>query len=122
MYWTDTTPLAPKIEMSWMNGKNRSTLVTDGLGNPTGITIDYWMNDRVFWCDSKERVIESMNADGTDRVQVIATRESHPFNLDVFGNTIYWVAMETGAVLQQDKFGRGVSENPTVWSTDATRC
>ena len=110
MYWTDTTPLSPKIEMSWMNGENRTILVSDGLGNPTGITIDFWMNHRIFWCDSKEKKIESMNADGTDRVLVIATQTNHPFSLDVFTNSLYWVSKDTGSVLKQDKFGRGISE------------
>ena len=96
--------------MAWMNGENRTILISDGLGNPTGITIDFWMKDRIFWCDSKEKTIESMNADGTGRVLVIATQTNHPFSVDVFTNSLYWVSVETGAVLKQDKFGRGVSQ------------
>lgn len=54
-----------------MNGEHREELVSTRLGRPTGLTIDDHMNDRVFWCDSKENLIESMNADGSDRVIVI---------------------------------------------------
>ena len=54
-----------------MNGQNRTVLVESRLGNPTGLTIDYYMNDRLYWCDNKENIIESMNPDGSDRVVVV---------------------------------------------------
>lgn len=71
MYWTDASGSLPKIERAWMNGEHREELVSTRLGRPTGLAIDDHMNDRVFWCDSKENLIESMNADGSDRVIVI---------------------------------------------------
>lgn len=71
MYWTDASGSFPKIERAWMNGEHREELVSTRLGRPTGLTIDDHMNDRVFWCDSKENLIESMNADGSDRIIVI---------------------------------------------------
>lgn len=54
-----------------MNGANRSVLVNTRLGSPTGLTIDYYMDHRIYWCDSKENVVESMKPDGTDRVTVV---------------------------------------------------
>ena len=71
LYWTDIYASRPKIEASWMDGSNRTVLVNERLGHPTGLTIDYWMDDRIFWCDSKQNVIESMNADGSDRVLIV---------------------------------------------------
>jgi len=73
MYWTNVYPGKPTIEAAWMNGQNRTILAQTRLGNPTGISIDYYMNNRIFWCDHKESVIESMNADGSDRILVSAT-------------------------------------------------
>lgn len=32
----------------------------------------------------------------------------HPLSLDVFENNIYWLARDTGVLIKQDKFGRGV--------------
>ncbi len=55
-----------------MNGENWTVLVDTHLGNPTGLTVDHWMDNRVYWCDSKLSVIESMKADGSDRVIVIS--------------------------------------------------
>ncbi|XP_013407657.1 low-density lipoprotein receptor-related protein 2-like [Lingula anatina] len=109
MYWTDLGGSSPRIEAAWMNGGNRSILINQRLGNPTGITIDYTMNNRVYWCDSKENKIESMNADGTGRVVVVSVGLNHPFSMDVFESSIYWVSQQEGKVMEMDKFGRGIN-------------
>ena len=75
MYWTDVYATSPKIEAAWMSGNNRTVLVNSRLGNPTGITIDFFMADRIYWCDSKENLIESMKPDGSDRVIVVSSGE-----------------------------------------------
>ncbi len=59
-----------------MSGWNRTTLVSSRLGNPTGLAIDFFMGDRLYWCDSKENLIESARPDGSDRVIVVATGEA----------------------------------------------
>uniref|UniRef100_A0A8C9EZD8 EGF-like domain-containing protein n=1 Tax=Pavo cristatus TaxID=9049 RepID=A0A8C9EZD8_PAVCR len=70
MYWTDWGR-QPKIECAWMDGQQRRTLVSEDLGWPTGLSIDYLNNDRIYWSDSKENIIESMRHDGTDRAIVL---------------------------------------------------
>lgn len=32
----------------------------------------------------------------------------HPISLDLFENQLYWLSRETGELMKQDKFGRGV--------------
>jgi len=81
MYWTDVNERSPKIECSWMNGEQRQPLVSDRLLRPTGLAIDYHKNDRVFWSDSKENVIESVNSDGSDRAIVIRSGENYHFSV-----------------------------------------
>ena len=71
MYWTDTSYNAPKIERSWMNGERRETLIDKRISSPYGLTIDDYNDDRVYWCDSKENVIESIRPDGSDRRIVV---------------------------------------------------
>lgn len=61
---------SPKIEYSWMTGDERRSLVIERLLRPTGLTVDYYKNHRIFWCDSKLNVIESVNYDGSDRAMV----------------------------------------------------
>lgn len=54
-----------------MDGQQRQTLVSEDLGWPTGLSIDYLNNDRIYWSDVKENLIESMKSDGTDRKIVV---------------------------------------------------
>ena len=110
MFWTDTNPQGPKIESAWMDGSHRKTLVSERLANPTGLALDTRMNNRLYWCDAKENLIESVNSDGSDRVIVASGRLLHPYNLDVFEGHMYWVSTQHGKVMKMDKFGRGVNQ------------
>lgn len=38
----------------------------------------------------------------------ILERLHHPVSLDLFENQLYWLSRETGELIRQDKFGRGV--------------
>ncbi|XP_074926235.1 low-density lipoprotein receptor-related protein 2 [Chelonoidis abingdonii] len=105
MYWTDWGR-QPKIECAWMDGQQRRTLVSEDLGWPTGLSIDYLNNDRLYWTDSKENIIESMRPDGTDRTTVLRGVSS-PYSLDVFEGHLYWISKERGEVWKEDKFGNG---------------
>ena len=51
MFWTDWNRDAPKIEKANMDGSDRQSLVTDGLGLPNGLTIDY-RSSQVCWADA----------------------------------------------------------------------
>lgn len=110
MFWTDTYELSPKIESAWMDGQNRTVLVDTRLANPTGLTLDTRMDNRLYWSDSKENIIESMRIDGSDRVIVVAGQLLHPYSLDVFEDSLYWVSLQHGKVMKMDKFGRGVNQ------------
>ncbi len=72
MYWADWGR-KPRIESAWMDGQHREVLVKEeDLGWPTGLALDYLNGNRIYWCDSKENIIESMKPDGTDRKIVIS--------------------------------------------------
>jgi len=81
MYWTDVNEQSPKIEYSWMTGEDRRTLVSERLLRPTGLAIDYYKNHRVFWCDGKLNVIESVNYDGSDRAVIARSGEPPQFGI-----------------------------------------
>lgn len=66
LYWADRGNTA-KIECSWLDGQERKVLVADGLGWPTGLSIDFTNGDRIYWSDSKESHIESVLPSGEDR-------------------------------------------------------
>uniref|UniRef100_A0A3Q2Q3X8 Low-density lipoprotein receptor-related protein 2 n=1 Tax=Fundulus heteroclitus TaxID=8078 RepID=A0A3Q2Q3X8_FUNHE len=107
MYWTDWGK-NPKIEAAWMDGQHREVLVKEeDLGWPTGLALDYVNENRIYWCDSKENIIESMKPDGTDRKIVISGDIGNPYSLDVFEGHVYWTTKEKGEVWKTNKFGEG---------------
>lgn len=108
MYWTDAGS-DPKIEMAWMDGSKRKTIVSDRLEKPVAITIDFAMDHTIYWVDAKLNTIESMDHDGNRRhVVVSGSALRRPISVDLFESNMYWVNDETGALMKQDKFGRGV--------------
>ncbi|KAF5276464.1 hypothetical protein FQA39_LY06533 [Lamprigera yunnana] len=108
MFWSDAGS-APKIEISWMDGSKRKPVITENIRHPAGLTIDYAMEHALYWVDTKLNTIESMKHDGTER-KVILRGDTlrHPISLDVFESNLFWVTRDSGELLRQDKFGRGV--------------
>ena len=72
MYWTNRRHLGARIERASMNGENRMALINTRIRNPTGLAIDYYRNDRVYWSDTKENTIESCSFDGKDRTTIVS--------------------------------------------------
>lgn len=108
LFWADAGS-APKIEVSWMDGSKRRPLITEAIRHPAGVTIDYSQDHRIYWVDTKLNVIESMRPDGSLRKVIIkGDLLKHPVSLDVFESSLYWVTKDTGELIKQDKFGRGV--------------
>ncbi|XP_066998103.2 low-density lipoprotein receptor-related protein 2 [Anabrus simplex] len=115
MFWADSGA-APKIEMAWMDGSKRRPLVTEGIRHPTGLAIDYSMDHMLYWVDTKLNTIELMKQDGSNRRVVLKGGSlNHPISLDVFESSLFWVTHDTGELIKQDKFGRGV---PVVVAKD----
>merc|ERR1712106_830793 len=112
MFWADAGN-KPKIEVAWMDGTKRRTIVSEKIERPEGLAIDFSMGHTIYWVDSKLNIIESMDEDGEKRYIVAqGTHLQRPLSIDVFESTMFWVATgnsEGGAVMKQDKFGRGVA-------------
>lgn len=116
MFWSDGGSV-PKIERAWMDGSKRRTIVVAGLGRPECLAMDYNMDHTLYWVDSKLNVIESADSNGERRHQILRGDSTsgigdsmlrRPVSIDVFESNMFWVNRDTGAVVQQDKFGRGV--------------
>lgn len=84
-----------------------STLISSNLDSPDSLAIDFHSNNRIYWCDHKQSLVESVNHDGTDRVKLYHVGLMSPFRMDIFENHIYWLSQEAGALTKLDKFGRG---------------
>ncbi|XP_033629026.1 low-density lipoprotein receptor-related protein 2-like [Asterias rubens] len=113
MYWTDlgVSPHGSLLFMSWMNGEYMTPInvAAAKLYKPTGLAVDYTGNDTVYWCDSGADMIGYITYDGS-LFRVIAKEGlSNPFQLDVFGNDIYWTTRSTdnrGQVRSMNKTGQ----------------
>lgn len=115
MFWADAGS-APKIEVAWMDGSKRRPIVTENIRHPTGLAIDHSMDRSIYWADTKLNTIEMMRQDGSNRKTILkGDFLKHPLSLDVFESSLYWVTRDTGELVRQDKFGRGV---PFVISQD----
>ncbi|XP_039499245.1 low-density lipoprotein receptor-related protein 2 isoform X1 [Drosophila santomea] len=108
IYWSDAGS-APKIEVSWMDGSKRRPLITEQIRHPAGLTIDYSQDHIIYWVDTKLNAIESMRADGSRRKAIVRGDQlRHPVSLDLFESNMFWMTRDTGELVRQDKFGRGV--------------
>jgi len=109
MYWINNGLRNTAIYSASLNGDNVQILVSSNLNSPSGLAVDYFMSNRVFWCDHKTNVIESIKFDGSDRVRVNHVAMRNPFKIDVFENHVYWLTSELGTIKKVDKFGRGAA-------------
>lgn len=65
MYWSDWGDI-PKIERSNMDGKLRTTIISQNLTWPNGLAIDH-DTSQIFWTDGGTRSISVANLDGSNR-------------------------------------------------------
>lgn len=121
MYWSDAGA-SPKIEASFMDGYWRRSLVTDRIRHPTGLVVDYASDAHmIYWVDTKLNTIETIRPDGANRDIILRGEQlKHPLSMDIFENHLFWVTKDTGELIKQDKFGRGIPvslaknlQNPT---------
>ena len=90
-------------------GTKRKILIVDGLIHPAALTIDFAMDNTIYWADHSLSSIEMMKADGSGRKTVVrGNTVDRPSSLDVFESSLYWISSAKGELRRQDKFGRGV--------------
>jgi low density lipoprotein-related protein 2 len=116
MFWADSGS-SPRIEVSWMDGSKRRTIVQEALRHPTALAIDTGMGiASIYWADAKMNTIEIATQDGTKRQAILRGENlKHPISLDVFESDLFWATRDSGELIKQDKFGRGV---PVVVAKD----
>ena len=87
-----------------MDGIKRKVLIAENLLHPTAMTIDFTMDNTIYWADHSLSTIEMMKRDGPGRITFLRG----PSSIDVFESTLYWISTGKGELRRQDKFGRGV--------------
>ncbi|KAF7236463.1 Low-density lipoprotein receptor-related protein 4 [Varanus komodoensis] len=101
MYWS-TVGAEPQIQVAGMDGSNKATLIGEGLGWPTGITIDP-LSWKIFWTDDKLHCIGSASLDGSEIKTFDLPTIQSPFSLTVFEEYIYWSDLKGRRVQRIDK-------------------
>ncbi|XP_063955134.1 low-density lipoprotein receptor-related protein 1-like [Lytechinus pictus] len=96
----------PAINKAHMDGTHLETIVEENLAQPTSIAIDY-VSERLYWADSKMRLIESSDLDGGDRVPVVTFPHTggSPFSIDIFEDRIYGSTKNPYQLFRVGKFG-----------------
>lgn len=100
LFWTDWGHNA-RIERASMDGEERTTVVTENLAWPNGLSIDI-QRSRIYWNDAKKKVIESADLQGMDR-KIIVEKVEHPYGLAVVDDYIYWSDWQAKALLRAKK-------------------
>ncbi|RWS16291.1 Nidogen-1-like protein [Dinothrombium tinctorium] len=108
MYWTDWNRNSPKIESASMDGSDRSPFVTEDLGLPNMLAIDFYAND-LCWTDAGLKRIECINLSGSKR-RVIYTPAVYPFDITIAKNDVFWTDWELKFINKVNKNG-GVVEH-----------
>ncbi|KAI1293709.1 Prolow-density lipoprotein receptor-related protein 1 [Halotydeus destructor] len=97
-----------RIERARLDGSERRVLVNESkqLSLITNIAVDL-VDDKLYWCDSRQDSIERIGIDGTNRQVVLKGNEviQNPVSLTVYQNWVYWVDThyKGGSILRADK-------------------
>lgn len=89
------------IGSAGMDGSARKDIITKDIGQPTGLVVDETIQ-RIYWSDSQLGRIESANLDGSSR-SVLPVTANHPFSIEVFEDSVYWVDRDDHEVLSCNK-------------------
>lgn len=81
------------VDRAHMDGENHSTLVTQKIVYPQGLTLDL-ANEKVYWVDMYMDFLERIDYSGRNRWSLKKTEEIHPymsslFSFATFENTLY---------------------------------
>ncbi|XP_072180900.1 low-density lipoprotein receptor-related protein 2-like [Diadema setosum] len=125
VYWADSgsTVGSAFIGRAYMNGENSIQIVRRGLVQPTGMTIDFANDDRIFFVDQKLNILQGMAFDGSNRKTLMSGALYNPFQVEVFEDTFYWTASSTGEVLAAKRLNtaKNVTEIPNLVNPGAIR-
>ncbi|XP_071953335.1 low-density lipoprotein receptor-related protein 6-like [Antedon mediterranea] len=105
LFWTDSGN--DRIEVAYLNGTDRSTIVNDGLSKPRAIVVDSF-HGLLFWTDwGSDAKIERSDLDGLNRLVIVGTDLVWPNGIavDPKENKLYWCDASLQKIESSDLFG-----------------
>lgn len=115
MFWSDYGK-TPSIWTAGMDGSRPRTIVTQNVHQPKDLAIDY-TEQRLYWIDSKNDVIESTRLDGTDRIRFVKMNGKKLRSLVVYNENLYWSEWHTNSIKSVNLAGNAV-EKTIVTASD----
>ena len=85
-----------------MDGTERKAIITENLGWPNAITVDF-ITKRIIWADARLDYIAFADLDGKHVHKIITQGLAHVFAISVFEDYIYWTDWETKSVEKAHK-------------------
>ena len=88
-----------------VDGKNRTTVVTENLYEPVSIAVDHTMG-KLYWIDDEEGIhykLEQSSLDGNDRSILVHGKHQQPVHLAVDRSSVYWTDFVYSAVWEISK-------------------
>uniref|UniRef100_A0A671PYM9 EGF-like domain-containing protein n=1 Tax=Sinocyclocheilus anshuiensis TaxID=1608454 RepID=A0A671PYM9_9TELE len=110
--WTlETSKTSDQITTS-MDGKLRTTIISNKLYWPNGLTIDY-PNNLLYFADAYLDFIDYCDYDGKNRKQVLASDLvlQHPHAITIFEDFVYWTDRYVNRAIRANKWH---GQNQTV--------
>ena len=103
MYWSNWDN-NPKIERAEMTGEKRQVIVSSGLQQPNGLTLDHNKN-RLYWVDGGNNKLEYLDLNQNNRVTLISSSYvlPSPYGLTLLGDNLYWTDRQERAVYRASK-------------------
>ena len=105
MYWSELG-YRPAIYTALLDGTNQSTLARRKLKWPLGLALDVPAR-RLYWCDSKLRLVDSISLDGRDRQLIKTFTERETPNTIALHENFLYVTTQSGTLYRLNKFGQG---------------
>ncbi|XP_061923873.1 sortilin-related receptor-like [Entelurus aequoreus] len=106
MFWTDWGDTAAGIYRSHMDGTNVSSIASEGVRWPNGITADdHWL----YWTEAFSDRIERADFNGGQRTIQIEGLP-HPYAIAVFKNDLYWDDWSRMGIFKAPKTGSTSNE------------
>ncbi|XP_068223129.1 low-density lipoprotein receptor-related protein 1 isoform X3 [Palaemon carinicauda] len=103
IFWTNWNSEAPSIQRSLVSGMRVESIITTQIRMPNGLAIDH-IAQKLYWADARLDKIERCNLDGSDRYSLLKNVPSHPFDLAIYGDYLFWTDWVLHAVVRANKY------------------
>ncbi|XP_043278306.1 vitellogenin receptor-like [Venturia canescens] len=100
IFWSDNGE-NPAIWRAGMDGSEPKTFLSEGLGQPKGLAIDY-SKERLYWIDWKSETVESVSLGGKDRQRLLQTKGKRLHSIAIFKGKLYWSDWDANTLESMD--------------------